>query len=361
MKSLLYTILLGTISIACTAKESDSGEMLRQVDPTTSGDNGVVSRAINIPSQTPDLTLSGQIWYPSQKSSEDVHRYGDIKEGTAANSGVVDCSVQRPVVVFSHGNTGMRYQSYFLAEFLTSHGYLVLAPDHAGNTIFDNDESRKPELILRRPQDLSDTYDWLLSQSEFNDCVDPDAGFAVIGHSFGGYTTHAITGGVLDTERTLEHCADYGGWLCDHVQTIADTEGTGVYDHTDDRIWGAVSMTPAALESLLGGIEDISVPTLVLGGEYDTLTPVEPLVQTIFDMIGTERKHFAIVQKAGHYTFSNACDFLNTYEDCGEDFLSPTEAHALINTLTLAFLEDLQGTPNMDVHLPPADDRIEWQ
>ena len=98
--------------------------------------------------------------------------------------------------------------------------------------------------------------------------------------------------------------------------------------------WGAVSMTPAALETLIGGIESISVPTLVLSGEYDTLTPADPLVDAIYANIGTTEKNYGTLLKAGHYTFANACDFVNTYPDCGEDHM-PIPFYALINRLTL--------------------------
>jgi len=351
--------LLSFAFLACNT-DKDTGEEIRVVDPTAKGDYGVVSRAVTVES-TDGISLPTQIWYPSLKASEGLHRYGDLKEGTASNGGIVDCSTERPVVVFSHGNTAMGYQSYFLAEFLTSHGYLVVAPNHVGNTVFDNDESRKAELILRRPQDISDAYDWLLEQTEFSDCVNSDAGFAVIGHSFGGYTVHAITGGYVDTDKTMEHCAEYGGWLCEHVEEIANTLGSGIHDRSDDRIWGAVSMTPAAFETLIGGIETITVPTLVLAGEYDTLTPADPLVDAIFSSIGTDNKNYATLLKAGHYTFSNACDFVNTYPDCGEDHMPLDEAHALISQLTLAYLEKLQGTPDMDAHLPPTDANLTWE
>ncbi len=40
-----------------------------------------------------------------------------------------------PLVVFSHGNGGMRLQSLFFTEYLASHGYVVAAPDHMGNTL----------------------------------------------------------------------------------------------------------------------------------------------------------------------------------------------------------------------------------
>ena len=298
------------LSACGTETSKDTGEEIRSVDPTALGDYGVFSRAVNV-TATSGITLPTQLWYPSLSPADSLHRYGDIKESTASNAGVVDCSTERPVVLFSHGNTAMAYQSYYLAEFLTSHGYLVVAPNHVGNTVFDNDESRKPELILRRPQDISDAYDWLTEQSEFADCVNPDAGFAVIGHSFGGYTVHAITGAYLDTDQTLDFCAEYGGWLCEHVDELVNTNGPGIYDQSDARIWGAVSMTPAALETLIGGINSITVPTLVLSGEYDTLTPAAPLVDAIYNNIGTANKNYGTLLKAGHYTFANACDFVN--------------------------------------------------
>ncbi len=39
-----------------------------------------------------------------------------------------------PLVIYSHGNGGLRYVSAFLTEHLASHGFVVMAPDHTGNT-----------------------------------------------------------------------------------------------------------------------------------------------------------------------------------------------------------------------------------
>ena len=37
------------------------------------------------------------------------------------------------------------------------------------------------------------------------------------------------------------------------------------------------------------------------------------------------------------------------------------EAHALINQLTLAYLENLRGTEGMDAHLPPDSEDLLWE
>ena len=340
-------------------KEADT--VLAFIDPSIEGEHNVVTREETITTRD-GLELPLQIWYPSAELDDDLHIYGGIRAGGAADSGAIDCSEARPVVLFSHGNSGMRYQSYFLTEYLTSHGYLVLAPDHVGNTFLDNDEARKPELIVRRPHDLSDSFDWLLSQEEYQSCVDPEAGFAVIGHSFGGYTALSISGGYIDTEETAGFCADYpGSWLCEDVATLAAEEGAGVYDQTDERVWATIALTPAAIETLIGGIETIETPTLIFAGEYDTLTPADTVVRGIYDYLTQEEKYWANIKKAGHYTFTNACDILSTYPDCEDDHIAPTEAHQLINTTITAFLENERGRPGMSDYLPIQDDRLLWE
>ena len=45
--------------------------------------------------------------------------------------------MRSPVVLFSHGFAGTRLQSKFICSHLASHGYVVAAPDHAGNTFLD--------------------------------------------------------------------------------------------------------------------------------------------------------------------------------------------------------------------------------
>lgn len=348
--------------LACSpAEEKEEEIVLEFIDPSVEGKYGVVTKDTSITSRD-GLELPLQIWYPSENPSNEIHIYGDIREGGASDSGSIDCSEKRPVVMFSHGNQAMRYQSYYLTEYLSSHGYIVLAPDHVGNTFLDNDESRKSELVVRRPHDISDSFNWLLEQEEYQDCIDPEAGFAVIGHSFGGYTALSISGAYIDTDLTAEFCAEnMGTWLCDHVAKLATEEGAGIYDQTDNRVWATIALTPAALETLIGGIGTVETPSIIFAGEYDTLTPAETTVRGIYDAMTQENRYWANIKKAGHYTFSNACDIVATYPDCEDDHIAPEEAHQLINTTITAFLENERGRPGMEDYLPVNDSRLIWE
>lgn len=350
--------------LACSSEAEKNTETAERpfVSPDQLGPYAVSSREEEVMSRH-GFELPTQIWYPTADTSDDLHVYGDIKESPMAiDDAEPDCSFIRPVVAFSHGNTGMRYQSYFFAEYLASHGYIVIAPDHVGNTVFDNDESRKPELILRRPEDISDSIDWLFDSEDFKDCIDPDAGYAMSGHSFGGYTTIAISGATLDTEATAEFCANPTGgtWLCDHVAEIAEVYGSGEHDRFDDRIWAGIPMTPAALETLIGGIETVSVPMMVLGGSKDTLTPMGTVVTPIFEHLQSSSRIQGEILGAGHYSFSNACDLASTFPDCGEDFLSPAETQQLVNVSAVAYLGWLQGEDRMLDYLMPESEFLSW-
>ena len=115
-----------------------------------------------------------------------------------------------PLVVFSHGYGGHRRQSTFLCTHLASHGYVVAASDHTGNTIRDVLEhmlaarAGRPipdfidallEFARHRPADASWVIDRVLdgTAGDVAGRVDRER-IGIAGHSFGGWTTLATTG-----------------------------------------------------------------------------------------------------------------------------------------------------------------------
>ena len=350
-----HTLSLVFVLVACGDPADNAVPVVPPPDPAMPGPWIAGTLETTLPGPG-GIELPVQAWFPASEAAESLYAYDDLATGTAREAGRPDCAEARPVVVFSHGNQGMRWQSFFLAEHLASHGWIVVAPDHIGNTLFSGVQLPLSELLVRRPLDVAATFDGTVSAlggsgGPLEGCIDASAGYAVAGHSFGGYTTLAVAGAVLDGAASAAWCQDEsGGWLCDDV---AEAVGTSTRDLSDDRVWAAVPMAPAGYEALIGGLPDIAVPTLVFGGDRDTLTTMDDQVRPIYEAVGASTHMLATVVDAGHYTFSDACAILDTYPDCSPPHVAPAEAHVVVNAMTLEWLRAAHGDEVTGGWLPP--------
>jgi dienelactone hydrolase len=153
--------------------------------------------------------LPVEVWYPAAGDPggehDDYELIPGIASGTQAAARDADPAggaAPAPLVVFSHGMAGHRRQSTFLCTHLASHGVVVAAPDHVGNTLpellplfLPLDEAGIEAAMVRsagdRPEDLRLVLDRLLADPP----VPLDAGrVALCGHSFGGWTVLQATG-----------------------------------------------------------------------------------------------------------------------------------------------------------------------
>jgi predicted dienelactone hydrolase len=349
--------------LACAHAPDADGE--HYLSPDQRGAYAVGTYEDEFPGST-GLDLTVQVWFPSEDAGGDVYKYDDFLPGTAVTDAAPSCDVTHPVMVFSHGSGGIRYQSIFLTEYLASRGWIVVAPDHPYSTTFDEDDSRLGEVALRRPIDVADTFDWLAGVAAgpggpHDGCVDPDAGYAVSGHSFGGYTTLAVAGAELDADASAAYCASHDEWLCSQFAAAAAADGETVIDRGDPRVWAAVAMAPCGYEALLGGLADITAPTMLLGGELDDECPMDTQVTPLYDGLVETPRMLGELQGAGHLTFSDGCAMLPTFDDCSPPYLDPDVAHPILATATTAFLDLALGEDAAAAWLPDPDEtRWTW-
>jgi predicted dienelactone hydrolase len=222
------------------------------------------------------------------------------------------------VVLYSHGHQGYAEASSFLAEHLASHGYVVAAPDHTGNTTFDGAD-RETEIYLRRPRDLSAALDALPDELD----VDADAA-VVTGHSFGGYTALALAGAAYDPAGLAACTPDTSSFCSTLSETLSSAflQGLG-----DTRIVSAVSMAAGDF-GLFGadGVGSVDVPVLLLTGELDSddgdayWSALRGGADRRVDIVG-----------AGHQAFT---DFSGVLPDGGT--IAPEEGFRVVRAYTLA-------------------------
>jgi predicted dienelactone hydrolase len=298
-----------------------------------------------------DRTLAVDAWYPVDPGDAvgppSIYSliFAGIESEVAFDEPPVSAEGPFPMVVFSHGNNGIRFQSYFLAEHLASHGMIVVAPDHSGNTAWDLLFPSPPFEASDRPLDVSLLITRMLQRSidaadPFFGCVDP-LRIGVAGHSFGGFTTLAMATGFQDIPP-------------------------------DPRVSAIMPISPSSRSFSDEDLAEITVPMLVLGGTSDITTPIDPQSIRPFAFASSRPRYRVDLEKAGHASFTNICDIAdvlldagippaiveavlgNAEEGCAPELIPIEEAHRVTNLYAVAFFSrDLAGDPRYKRYLTP--------
>jgi predicted dienelactone hydrolase len=353
-----------TLLLACGAP-SDEGDIAFTA-PDGEGAWSAVSEEDSV-DRDDGVTLTLQVWWPTDSDEGSAVEYDQVATGQALSRGRVVCDPRRPAVVFSHGHRGIRWQSFFLTEGLAEHGWVVIAPDHPGNTLFDPDGSDEDwaRSAMSRPGDVSLAYDRLLARSadpddELFGCVDESQGFLVAGHSFGGFTTVATAGAALDIAGLRESCAVEDAFWCgaeDFVGAEVDE-----LDLSDDRVIGGLALAPGGAQAFGAHLAEIPVPMLIFGATLDEQTPYEEEAVVIYEGLTVEPRLAGLLE-GGHFSFTELCVVpLDDFDGCSDEFLDIETAKRLTRTVSLAFAWELLGFEEARQWLPPeGEPDLLWQ
>lgn len=200
-----------------------------------------------------------------------------------------------PVVVYSHCHNCLGLSGATVASHLASHGFVVLAPDHVGNTLFDGlaDASMplNADTLAMRVADLTFVLDTAL-----------EGNAELVGDGLAG---------MLDATRVGAAGHSFG------AVSVAGLTAS------DDRIVAVVPMGAPPESPLFPGVflADIDAPMmLVLLTEDNSITEVgNTLMRDNFEAATSPVWKLEIVD-AGHGSVSDLCGIAAAYmPGCGED------------------------------------------
>ncbi len=287
------------------------------------------------PMGTGARTLRLAVWYPSDDTEGPEVRY----QGFFPAPGVIDAPDPAagpfPLVVYSHGHQGYAESAGRLVSQLVSHGYIVAAPDHTGNTTFD-DAERDTAIYWQRATDISAVLDHLQADGHLLADHRSDDPVVGIGHSFGGYTAHGLAGATYDTPAIFEACdngdtQDFCSPLTPQDEQVFEA---GV---RDTRISSIITSAPGNLD-LFGdgsGLASIDVPVLHMTGGLDNPT-LDDATWAAHDRPGNLRVH---ITDGGHNIFSDAASGL----DSGPEYIDPEVGWPAIGAYWIAWIRAHHG------------------
>ncbi len=186
-----------------------------------------------------------------------------------------------PVVLFSHGYSGIRLQSTFLTAHLASWGMVVAAPDHWSRDLFH---------VLSAPVgDRDSATGELLGALDLVTSGNDDPASLLQGH--------------VDVSRVIALGHSAGG-------------GTIVSAAKDDRVDGYISMASGVIG--MGGANAtttapptfVNKPSFFIAGSVDAVVPVDTVTRPSFDAVPGPSRLW-VIDGVGHNGFDDFCTFGN--------------------------------------------------
>ncbi len=292
-------VLVASVAAACASDApaaSRTPTATALIDPAQPGPYAVGLRHITFerPSNADGSprVMDTWVWYPA----EGVPGSEEPEENAApASSGG-----PFPIVIYSHGSGGQPNYQSFMTVHLASHGFVVAAPPHPGNTSADCFPCSSSDILVKsareRPTDVTFVLDQMIAlhadeSSDLGRIIDPER-TAIVGHSFGGWTA--------------------------------------LYVAPESRFDAVVAHAPGLPQVLVGGAPKVTVPLMLIASGRDGIVDINTVTQ-YWDALGDIAKEYVTLPEGTHLSYIDRCG------GCDGD-LPEARGHELIRRYTTAFL-----------------------
>jgi predicted dienelactone hydrolase len=317
-----------------------------------------------------ERVLPLRLWYPAVDAGEDNAMYSLSGVVSIATEGALAAPAVAPdgpfpLAVYSHGSGGEGLLAYPYGEHFASHGWVVVAPNHMGNTALEElggNGDPFASIALNRPHDISAVIDAMAdgpSGSSLAGAARTESVF-LFGHSFGAYTTFAGGGVDLDFDALVASCEAES---CDLYAEAAIAEAFGA-GFGDTRVVAiapqAPALVPAYAEGALAGLE---VPTMLMSGRRDITTTDAVQARPAWSALDRPDDLWVEIPDGGHLSFITVCHDLEQslleafqptapQDGCGPDFADTREVVPVLAGYLLGFARiHVLGEPAFDALL----------
>jgi predicted dienelactone hydrolase len=303
-----------------------------------------------------NLRSPGTISYTRQTLNLVDTRRDSLQENTRfttreipTNLYLPETSQRPPLIIISHGLGSDRNTYSYLAEHLASYGFAVATIEHPGSnarqlqfllTGLANEVSPPSELI-NRPRDIKFLLNYL--EQNYNTTINLDQ-VGILGQSYGAYTSLAMAGAEINYQQVTQRCETQGNPIALNFSVLLQCQLLRLppadYDFGDPSIKAVFAINP--LTSVIfgqEGLQEIEIPTLLVTGSDDTVTPALAEQIRPFTWLETSEKYLVLLKKGTH--FSTLAESTEEGVPVPEEAIGPDPAIAqnYIKALSIAFFK----------------------
>lgn len=216
-----------------------------------------------------------------------------------------------PVIVISHGLGSDRSTFAYLAQHLASYGFAVAVPEHPGSNAEQiqalirglANQIAPPRELIDRPLDIQYLLEVLASTPAYQNLNLQEVG--VIGQSFGAYTALALAGADLNFEKLQQDCPALANTL--NISLLLQCDALKLppfnYNLQSDRVKAVIAINPLT-SRIFGqsGLSNISIPTMIVSGSNDTVTPALAEQIRPFTWLTNPEKYLVLLKGGTHFS-----------------------------------------------------------
>lgn len=298
------------------------------------------------PANTGSRKVRLGIWYPTIADENTTFaRYPFLANRHVAydRSPMIESDHKFPLYLYSHGAKVWPELGAFEMEYLASHGWIAIGIEHDHDQIQTAALPRPDAMYILRPMDVQQVLNYL-----YSDQADPSIKERISekfvmagGHSYGGYTTLALSGAQYRVEEIEADCGRFSDQFCQYWPTLKPYFQQGM---KEDRIKFSVPQSAGDYRLLAEGVKEIAIPTLLVTAKRDQNCTEEgsnlPYWQMLSSSITPENKHHLSFAQAGHASLTLTCEHLPGIEldnGCGMDFTPAVQVQHISNRYALIF------------------------
>jgi len=333
--------LLATVLFVggCGSDEEDTGPFADVNTLSSQGPYGIGYFSVPVTYKTPidneDRTVQALVWYPTIEVDGERPIYGVVSSEIAVKDAMPANFERRPTILFSHGHQAYPGVMSYLMEHWASHGYVVIAPGHTGNTVINGD-ARETDIYYLRALDLKAAFDHFL-----DDNTGPLAGLledqaVVTGHSFGAYTAFGFSGAAFAIDSLKVEC-EMPGASSDFCSTLT-VEKVAIFRTglKDERVIAAMSFDPGNFDMYgRDGIAEVEVPVLHAVAGDGNHADADPAKDKFWQALSNPQDVRLLLVDGGHNDFVDSC---GAGIDIRCSDLPPELVWRAMRVYTLAFL-----------------------